>query len=58
MISGTNPPRLATAQQNSSADITGWSSGVIAAGNVIQFRVNSSATPTVETVTVALTMNP
>ena len=58
LISGTNPPRLVAAQQNSSAGITGWSSGVIVAGNVLQFRVNSSATPTVETATVALTMNP
>ena len=45
MISGTKPPRLDRQAKNTSADITGWTSGVIAAGNVIEFRVNSAVTP-------------
>jgi hypothetical protein len=45
LISGTNPPRLDRQAKNTSASITGWSSGVIAAGNVIEFRVNSAVTP-------------
>ena len=59
MISGTNPPRLDTARINTSATITGWSSGVIQAGNVIQFRVNSSpAVVNANSVTVALNLDP
>jgi hypothetical protein len=59
MISGTNPPQLATARQNTSASITGWTSGVIAAGNVIQFRINSNpAVVNANSVTVALNLNP
>lgn len=54
MISGTNAPRLDTAQKNTSSSIAGWSSGVIAAGNVIQFRVNSSPSISVDQVTVML----
>jgi len=59
LISGTNPPQLATARQNTSASITGWTSGVIAAGNVIQFRINSNpAVVNANSVTVALNLNP
>jgi hypothetical protein len=54
MISGTNPPRLAAQQKNTSAGISGWTSGVIAAGNVICFRANSNPAITVDRVTVVL----
>lgn len=57
LISGSNPPRLASAAKNTGL-ITGWATGAIAAGNVVEFRVNSSSTPTVGTATVALSLDP
>jgi hypothetical protein len=59
MISQTNSPRLDTLRKNTSASITGWSSGVIAAGNVIQFRVNSApSVVNANVITVALHLDP
>jgi hypothetical protein len=57
LISGTNPPRLASAAKNTSPNINGWATGQILAGNVVEFRVNSSSTPTVGTCTVALSLD-
>jgi hypothetical protein len=50
---GAQTPSLATAQKSGGSN-TGWSSPTIAAGNLIQFRVNSAPTVTVNRVTVAL----
>ena len=55
LISGTEPPRLASAQKNTDSSISGtWGSVTISDGDILEFRVNSAATPDVTRVTVAL----
>jgi hypothetical protein len=53
LMSGSNPPQLATSQKNTGTN-TGFTATVINAGNVIQFRVNSSPTVSVDQVTVVM----
>jgi hypothetical protein len=57
MISGTNPPQLNATQANSGSN-TGWTTSTINAGNVVQFRVNTSPTVTVSRVTLAFNVSP
>ena len=45
MISGTGPPRLDRQAANQQSNTDGWTSGVIASGNLVEFRVNSAVTP-------------
>lgn len=53
LASGSNPPQLATAQKNTGSN-SGFGTTVINAGNVIQFRVNSSPTVSLDQVTVVM----
>jgi hypothetical protein len=53
LASGTNPPQLATSQKNTGSN-SGFGTTVINAGNLIQFRVNSAVTVSVEQVTVVM----
>jgi hypothetical protein len=60
LISGTEPPRLVTAQKNTDSTISSsWGNTSLVTGDILEFRVNNSlAVASVNTVTVILGLTP
>jgi hypothetical protein len=60
LITGTDPPRLVTAQKNTDSAISGtWGNTSLVTGDILEFRVNNSLTvASVNTVTVILGLTP
>ena len=60
LISGTEPPRLVTAQKNTDSSISSsWGNTSLVTGDILEFRVNNSlAVASVNTVTVILGLTP